>query len=92
MNDQFVLTARIYEGFAQGSLGLSDPQRTWAQISLQDVVKVQLYDPFTEGGHAYLGSVDAEVGFAGRKFTENPFDQDELAQLFIKVNRQFKSS
>ena len=81
-----MLTARIYEGFPQGRLSLSDPQRTWASISLQDVVKVQLYDPFVEGEYAYLGSVDAEVGFAGRKSTEAPFDQDELAQLFTKVD------
>ena len=84
LNDLFVLSARAYEGFPQGSLSLSDPQRTWASISLQDVVKVQLYDPFTDGGHAYLGSVDAEVGFAGKKSTEAPFDQDELTQLFTK--------
>ena len=50
-----------------------------------DTVQVQLYDPFQEGGHRYLGSLDAEVSFAGRKTTETPFDQDELAQHFTKV-------
>lgn len=50
-----------------------------------DTVQVQLYDPFQEGGHRYLGSLDAEVSFAGRKTTETPFDQDELAQHFTRV-------
>lgn len=85
LNDLYVLTARHFEGFPQGQLSLSDPQRTWASISLQDVVNVRLYDPFSEGGHRYLASIDAEVGFAGRKSTEAPFDQDELASMFTKV-------
>ena len=66
-------------------MSLSDPQRTWAQISLQDVVNVRIYDPFSEGADRYLGSIDAEVGFAGRKTTAEPFDQDELASMFIRV-------
>ena len=69
-------------------MSLSDPQRSWAQITLTENVKIQIYDPFTDGGHAYLASVDAEVGFAGRKSTETPFDQDELTQLFTKVGQQ----
>ena len=85
LNDLYVLSARQYDGFPQGYMSLSEPMRTWASISLQDVVNVKLYDPFTEGGHRYLGSVDAEVGFAGKKSTEAPFDQDELAQYFTKV-------
>ena len=86
LNDLYVLTARQFDGFPQGQLSLSDPQRTWASISLQDVVNVRLYDPFQEGGHRYLGSIDAEVGFAGRKTTEALFDQDELATMFTKVD------
>lgn len=85
LNGLYVLSARQFDGFPQGQLSLSDPQRTWASISLQDVVTVSLYDPFQEGGHRYLGCVDAEVGFAGRKSTEVPLDQDELATIFIKV-------
>ena len=81
----YVLSANQFDGFPQGHISLSDPQRTWASISLQDIVNVRLYDPFQEGGHRYLASVDAEVGFAGRKNTEAPFDQDELAAIFTKV-------
>ena len=84
----YVLSARPYDGFPQGSLSLSDPQRTWASISLQDVVSVRQYDPFSEGGNRYLASVNVEIGFAGRKATSEQLDQDELAQLFIRVRVQ----
>ncbi|KAL9577490.1 MAG: hypothetical protein Q9212_006328 [Teloschistes hypoglaucus] len=85
INDMFVLSARPMDGFPAGQLSLSDPQRTWASISLMDTVNVRLYDPFQEGGHRYLGSMDVEISFAGKKGTEAPLDQDELAQSFIRV-------
>ncbi len=47
---------------------------------------MQIYNPFSEGGHRYLGSMDLEVGFAGRKITEAPYDQDDLANHFIRVS------
>lgn len=85
LNDLFVCTARVLDNFQPGQISLSDFQRSWASISLQDIVYVRLYDPFQEGGHRYLGSLDAEVSFAGKKETEAPFDQDELQQIFTKV-------
>lgn len=84
INDMYVCTARQLDGFPQGHISLSDIQRSWASISLQDTVIVKIYDPFQEGGHRYLGSLDAEVGFAGKKETETPLDQDELQQIFTK--------
>ena len=85
MNDMFVLTARPFEGFPQSSLSLSDPQRTWASISLQDRVHVRKYDPFSEGGSRYLATLNVDIGFAGRKSTSEQLDQEELAQMFIRV-------
>ena len=86
LNDLYVSTARVLDGFPQGTISLSDFQRSWASISLQDTVYVKHYDPFQEDGHRYLGSLDVEVGFAGKKQTEAPFDQDELQQIFTKVS------
>lgn len=63
---------------------MSDPQRTWAGVAFTDAVKVQIYDPFSQGGQAYLGSTDIEVGFAGKKRVETPYDQDELARVVVK--------
>lgn len=51
-----------------------------------DTVNVTMYDPFQTQGKQYLGLLDAEIAFAGRKTTETPFDQDELAQYFTKVS------
>ena len=80
LNGQFVLSARPFNGFPPGNISLNDFQRTWAQIALTDQVRVQPFDPFADGGDNYLGSVDVEIGFAGRKSTEQPYDQDELTQ------------
>lgn len=55
------------------------------QVALTDIVDVQLYDPFSQGAQSYLGNMDMEVGFAGKKSTEVPYDQDELAKAFIQV-------
>lgn len=55
------------------------------QIALTDAVDAQAYDPFSQGASSYLGTMDVEVGFAGRKTREAPYDQDELAAAFIHV-------
>lgn len=85
VNDLYVFSARPLQGFPQGHISMSDPQRTWAGVAFTDSVKVQLYDPFSQGGQAYLGSTDIEVGFAGKKRTEVSYDQDDLANAVIKV-------
>jgi vesicle-fusing ATPase len=55
---------------------------------MRDAVKVQLYDPFSQGGQAYLGSADIEVSFASvKKRVETAYDQDELANAVIRVSR-----
>lgn len=84
LNNLYVCTARTEDSFAQGQIGLSEPQRSWTQISLQDIVHLKRYDPFQEGGPRYLGSLDVEIGFATSRETEDPFDQDELQQYFAK--------
>ncbi|PYH82805.1 vesicular-fusion protein sec18 [Aspergillus uvarum CBS 121591] len=84
INDLYVLSARPLDGFPPGHISMSDPQRTWAGIAFTDSVQVQIYDPFGQGGQAYVGSTDIEVGFAGKKRVETPYDQDELASVVIK--------
>ncbi|KAL9126981.1 MAG: hypothetical protein Q9217_004063 [Psora testacea] len=82
----FVFTAKQDDGFPQGYLGLSDIQRSWAGIALSDTLEVTLYDPFQQQGqHHFLGSLDVEVSFAGRKETEEPFDQDQLQSQFTRI-------
>jgi vesicle-fusing ATPase len=87
LNGSYVLTARPNQECRPGEIGLTDAQRTWAGISLapNEIVQAQIYNPFSQGGQSYLGGVDVEVGFAGRKTVETPYDQDQLAQLFTRV-------
>lgn len=87
INGNYVLSAKPTQGCEPGEIGLTDAQRTWAGITLgpQDMVTVQPYDVFSQGGgQSYLGGVEVEVGFAARKTTEVPYDQDELATQFKK--------
>ncbi|TVY32970.1 Vesicular-fusion protein [Lachnellula occidentalis] len=85
LNNQYVVTARPLASFPPGCISLSDPQRTWLSISMMDVLDASLYDPFSQGPKAYLGALDVDVGFASaKKITEAPFDQDVLAEAFIK--------
>ena len=49
------------------------------------------YDPFTNQQLPYAGALDLEIGFAksSRAPEETPYDQDELADIFIKnFNKQ----
>ena len=88
INGGFVLSARPVPNFPRGQISLSDAQRTWLQVALTDVVDVQEYDPFRQqGAQSYLTSMDVEVGFAGKKSTDVPYDQDELAQAFVHTFR-----
>ena len=85
LQGQYVVSARPTEGFPAGAISLSDPQRTWMGIALTDRVDVQLYDPFSQGKQAYLGSMDVEIGFASKtKKTETPYDQDELMKVITQ--------
>ncbi|GMF75987.1 unnamed protein product [Aspergillus oryzae] len=84
VNDLYVFSARPYDGFPPGHISMSDPQRTWAGVAFTDSVNVQIYDPFSQGGQAYIGSTDIEIGFAGKKRVETPYDQDELGSVVVK--------
>lgn len=87
INGNFVLSARPAEICPPGEIGLTDAQRTWAGITLgpQDIVSVQPYDVFSQGEQSYLGPTEVEVGFTNnRNITNEPYDQDELAEQFIK--------
>ena len=86
VNGMFVLSARPVDQFQPGTIGLSEPQRTWMGIALTDQLQVELYDAFSQGSQAYLGSMDLEVGFASKtKQTQTPYDQDDLAKEVTKL-------
>jgi len=87
INRDFVVSARIEQGFPGGHISLSEPQRVWMGIAFTDELNVQPYDPFSQGATSYLGNLDVEVGFAGKKTVEAPYDQDELAAAFIHIFR-----
>lgn len=88
VNGQYVVTARPIPNFPRGQISLSDAQRTWMQVALTDMVEAVPYDPFSQqGANSYLTNMDVEVGFAGKKSTDVPYDQDELASAFLSTFR-----
>ena len=86
LQGQYVVSARATDGFPSGCISLSEPQRTWMGIAMTDTVDAQLYDPFSQGHQAYLGSMDVEIGFASKtKKTDVPYDQDDLAKAITQA-------
>jgi vesicle-fusing ATPase len=92
LNGLFVVSARPMDAFPPGSIGLSEPQRTWMGIALTDHVEAEMFDPFGQGGYqAYIGAMDIEVGFAStRKTTDTPYDQDDLAREITNVRSAYE--
>ncbi|KAF4624187.1 hypothetical protein G7Y89_g13983 [Cudoniella acicularis] len=85
LNGRYVVTARPMGSFPPGCISLSDPQRTWCDVGMMDPITAELYDPFVQGPQTYLGALDVDVGFASvKKITDVPYDQDVLADVFIK--------
>ncbi|CBF83412.1 hypothetical protein AN3098.2 [Aspergillus nidulans FGSC A4] len=84
VNGLYVFSARILDEFPPGYIGLSSIQRPWARAGFRDSLDVRIYDPFRQGGEAYLGSADMEVKFAGKLRPDTLYDQDELLNSVIK--------
>ncbi|KAI1084860.1 AAA-domain-containing protein [Whalleya microplaca] len=81
LNGSFVVTARPTEYIPPGCISLSDPQRTWCGISMTDAIVGERYEHKIP-----LSNMDVEIGFASqRKITDVPYDQDQLADAFVKM-------
>lgn len=88
INTAYVVSARPMESFPRGSIGLSEPQRSWMGIAFTDQVSVAPYDPFARGSQLYIASLDMQIGFASvRKIVDTPYDQDDLTKEVTRVRR-----
>lgn len=86
LNGRYVLCAQPLDQFQRGTIGLSEPQRTWMNVAFTDLVQVEFYDGGAQGGEMLLASADIEVGFASqKKINPNPYDQDDLAKHVISI-------
>ncbi|KAK5782297.1 AAA family ATPase SEC18 PWA37_005297 [Arxiozyma heterogenica] len=86
IDNLFVFTTKHSNDVAPGTIGLNGNQRTWGGWSLNQETQVRAFDLFKYSGkHSYLGSLDIEISFRSRgKAVSTPFDQDELAHVFIQ--------
>lgn len=85
LNGRYVVSARPLDNFEPGKIGMSTVQREWMSIAMTDYVEASPYDMFGQGSQAYLGSMDLEIGFAGKRIVDTPYDQDELANFVVKI-------
>lgn len=86
IDNLFVFTTKHSNDVAPGTIGLNGNQRTWGGWSLNQETQVRAFDLFRYSGkQSYLGSLDIEISFRSRgKAVSTPFDQDELAHVFIR--------
>lgn len=86
VDNLFVFTTKHSNEVAPGTIGFNGNQRTWGGWSLNQESQVRAFDLFKYSGkQSYLGSIDIEITFRSRgKAVNTPFDQDELAQVFIQ--------
>ncbi|KAG8427623.1 transport between ER and Golgi ATPase protein [Metarhizium acridum] len=74
----------LYPAFLKVALVSPTLSVLGVNITIRDTFTGELYDPFAQGGRAYLGSVDLEVGFASpNKRTDVPYDEDHLASAIL---------
>lgn len=86
IDNLFVFTTSHSNEIQPGTIGFNGNQRTWGGWSLNQEVQVRAFDLFKYSGkHSYLGSIDIEISFRSRgKAVNTPFDQDDLARVFIQ--------
>ncbi|KAG0342587.1 transport between ER and Golgi ATPase protein [Podila humilis] len=84
VDHQFVFSIRLVEAAAEGTLGFSNVQRKWANISLNKEIDVQPFDPSLDGPEVYLSSIEVEVDLY-KKSDSGDFDAKDMSRQFISV-------
>lgn len=87
INDLYVFSAVPTDEIGRGYIGMSEYQRTWAQIGARGVGEVvidaKLYKPQTS-----LASAEVEVAFASTALKNQPietYEQEDLEEAVRKV-------
>ncbi|KAH8926726.1 vesicular-fusion protein SEC18 [Atractiella rhizophila] len=82
---KYPFKTKVHPEIPRGSIGASNPQRKWAQLSFSDAVDVRSFNPFTEGS-GYLGSLDLEVSLFDERKVTDPLQADSVCAVFLKAN------
>ncbi|CAN8104616.1 unnamed protein product [Discula destructiva] len=87
-NADYVVHAKGHPAIDRGTIFFGIPHRVWMNnLSPGDDVVVEEFNPIELGQKSYLGSMTLGVRFASGKpasHTLVPFDQETLAQAFVK--------
>ncbi|KAH6684864.1 vesicular-fusion protein SEC18 [Plectosphaerella plurivora] len=80
-----VMVAESHDSIPQGCISLSDPQRSWLSISMQDQLAAEVYDPFAQGPQAYIQSIDIDIDHASaKKRMAGELKETDLVDFFLQ--------
>ncbi|KAJ3064688.1 transport between ER and Golgi ATPase protein, partial [Podochytrium sp. JEL0797] len=81
---QFVFTIKPINEMPQGQIGVSNIQRQWAMLSLNQDVHVAVYDPFSDM-NCYLSNVNIQVSYVRKGVAaEETFDGDDMTKTLLQ--------
>ncbi|KAI9357328.1 P-loop containing nucleoside triphosphate hydrolase protein [Zopfochytrium polystomum] len=84
VENNYVFTIRAHDSMPPGELGFNKFQRMWASLSMNQEVRVDVYDPFVDL-NCYLAKVDIEISFVRKGFeTSDYFDAADMAKIFAQ--------
>ena len=61
LENDYVFTMKVFDAFPPGELGTSVFHRRWANLSLNQEVRIRPYDPYSGGMNVYLGNLTLQV-------------------------------
>eukprot|EP00126_Sphaerothecum_destruens_P012374 Sdes_comp21224_c0_seq1m19880 len=84
--NEYVFSLKEDKQVQPGSLGFSNQQRRWAEVSLRENIAVKPYDPTSDGKDIYISTLKLEVDFfsKARSSATEKFDSVEMSQRFVK--------
>ncbi|KAJ3077532.1 transport between ER and Golgi ATPase protein, partial [Rhizoclosmatium hyalinum] len=67
-----------------GQVGVSNVQRQWALLSLNQDVNVAVYDPFSDM-NCYLSKVDLQISYIRKGVaSEETFDGEDMSKTLLQ--------
>ncbi|KAJ3211728.1 transport between ER and Golgi ATPase protein [Entophlyctis luteolus] len=81
---QFVFTIKPIPDMPSGQIGVSNVQRQWAMLSLNQDVHVAVYDPFSDF-NCYLSKVDLQISYIRKGVaSDETFDGGDITKALIQ--------
>ncbi|KAI8608904.1 P-loop containing nucleoside triphosphate hydrolase protein [Chytriomyces sp. MP71] len=81
---QFVFTIRPINELPSGQIGVSNVQRQWAMLSLNQDVHVAVFDPFQDP-NCFLSRIDIQISYVRKGVaSEETFDGGDMSKALLQ--------